>query len=544
MTLGFARGLLLSLLCALPALAQGTSLAGTYRLWDRPGAGAAGATVKLQVIPRGDGGFELVRTDLARGPNDALRTLFTREVSCRDGVLEATYRVTLARGIVGVFGQQPGGETHVLVGRYKLRSEMVLDELLENRTRRAPETWSQRRARGLRTGQPAGADPAPRVYTAVDHGAPATRYDLVIVPDGYTAQDLPRFRQHAAQVLDALRATTPWKEYWTYLNVHVVETVSAQSPLGRDSRTSALGTSIPPGHFQKPDVDEGRARRAAARAPACDTVLVLGDGDFRSFATGQWCITSVARADFHLTVLHELGHAVGQLLDEYTEGEGSAWDVFVSNALVEWGIGLAGWGGNITTHTDPDQIPWRAWIPRGTPVPTKDGSGHAVGAYKGAYHVSGWYRPSEQCMMRSQFRHPRYCPVCRERLVLKLSERSMPIAASFRKLDKDTYELSVQLQGIPGRPAVAWARNGSRVASSATTVRIRREDVGYGSDTVIDAVVEDTTPWVRNDPSYRRLFRARFVVQRGYIFDPTFTVHGPLYERGAPTPPQRDGFPF
>lgn len=377
------------------------------------------------------------------------------------------------------------------------------------------------------------------VKTLVDHGPPGDRYDITFVSDGYTATDLPVFRRHVRDVVARLQATTPFREYWGYINVHRVELASRGPGLaGGRGGPSALGTRIPTGvapNQRIPSGDDDRVERAAARAPGADAVVVLGFDPFRSVAKDGNAYVSTWEDRFPRVAVHELGHTIGLLLDEYADGDPSGWDFLTANALVEGVKRLSGWGANVTTHTDRDAVPWRHWLAPGVPVPTPAGADHAVGVYAGAYHLQRrWHRPAPTCLMRKT--DEPFCVVCREQLVLKLSERAFPVQVKEERLDDDAVRLTVTTT-IPGPHRVVWVRNGFAVNGGASVI-VRRRDLGWG-DTILWLRVQDLTPWVRRDERGLATYDLTFVLRKGLLWDRGLEVVGPI--RGRPSRGGADG---
>lgn len=401
-------------------------------------------------------------------------------------------------------------------------------ELTTNLTRRAPQDgWTGSNVTGqrLQVQDLVGAS----VKTIVNHGPAKARYDITFVPDGYALEDLPVYRQHVRQVVARLQATTPFREYWGYVNVHRVEVASRGAGLaGGRGGPSALGTRIPTGvrsGERIPSGDGGAIRKAAGKAPGADAVVVLAFDPFRSVAKGGYTLVSTWEDDHPFVAVHELGHEIGLLLDEYSEDEPSGWDVFTANPIVEGFTRLTGWGVNVTTHTDLDAIPWRHWLPRGVPIPTPLGSGHAVGVYRGAYHLQRrWHRPSPTCLMR-EIRKP-FCAVCREQLILKLSEKVDPVVIKKEQLDDDTVRLSVTTI-IPGDHRIAWRRGSGALVASGTSIRATRDDLSWG-DTTLWLQVQDLSPWVRKDEQGRATFDTTFVLRKGLLWDKGLECVGPI----------------
>ena len=110
-----------------------------------------------------------------------------------------------------------------------------------------------------------------------ESGPPEARLDLLLLGDGFTEAELPRFRRLAARVTEAVLATEPFASQRQRINVWRRDLVSPESGIsekGRRRRT-ALGARH---DFLSPhaigSLSLGRLRRACAGAPH-DVVMVL-----------------------------------------------------------------------------------------------------------------------------------------------------------------------------------------------------------------------------------------------------------------------------
>ena len=75
-------------------------------------------------------------------------------------------------------------------------------------------------------------------------GPAASRFNLVVMGDGYTAAELPKFREQVDKHLNMLWSIEPFKSYRNYFNVYAVEIASPQSGVDCDP-TSPRRRSTP-----------------------------------------------------------------------------------------------------------------------------------------------------------------------------------------------------------------------------------------------------------------------------------------------------------
>lgn len=124
-------------------------------------------------------------------------------------------------------------------------------------------------------------------------------------------------------------------------------------------------------------------------------------------------ITLISNADPWWVLQHEMGHAIGKLLDEYS----------ADNNLVYKGPAYE--LGNSSTKGERYSVPWSAFVDPSTPVPTpfwytpKNGIGVFVG---GATYAKGTYRPSMRCRMNNS--QDPFCKVCKDYMTLVLNQKN------------------------------------------------------------------------------------------------------------------------
>jgi IgA Peptidase M64 len=89
--------------------------------------------------------------------------------------------------------------------------------------------------------QPAGAAPFVRWKSS---GSPTNRVDLVVVAEGYTADQLSKFQSDAAAFMKGVFAQEPYKTYANYYNVYFLLTPSPQSGADHPERGGFVDTAF------------------------------------------------------------------------------------------------------------------------------------------------------------------------------------------------------------------------------------------------------------------------------------------------------------
>jgi len=137
-------------------------------------------------------------------------------------------------------------------------------------------------------------------------------------------------------------------------------------------------------------------------------ILLVNDLRFGGSANsgGSIAVTSAYSPE---VALHELGHSLAGLADEYVDSEimeQVAADSVPQNYP------------NISFTSDPALVPWHAWIDRNEPLPTQAGD-RGVGVFEGGfYRNQGVFRPTSTSRMRQY--NETFGPVNSEQWVLAL----------------------------------------------------------------------------------------------------------------------------
>ncbi|WBB63040.1 M64 family metallo-endopeptidase [Streptomyces sp. WMMC500] len=229
---------------------------------------------------------------------------------------------------------------------------------------------------------------AAEVVPIQDTGSPDARFDLTIVGDGYTAAEMGLLRQQAQAKWDEIAATAPWDKHRNHVNVWLVNVVSNQSGVDNDptqgvNRDTALDMGFFCGGIERLlCLSEAKAQAYAAEAPEADAIVALGNTT-KYGGAGYPSLATVAggNAQAGRIAIHELGHSVGGLADEYYT-PGTTYP--------------GGEPGEPNVTADPAGSKWASYLGQSTP------DGGVIGAYEGgSQYEHGIYRPSQDSLMRS-----------------------------------------------------------------------------------------------------------------------------------------------
>jgi hypothetical protein len=388
----------------------------------------------------------------------------------------------------------------------------------------------------LATSPHAQTTPATVVPAAVN-GDPAARFSLVVMGDGYTAAELPKYRAQLDKHLNVLWSIEPFRSYRNYINVYSVEIASAESgitcdPEVREQRKTPLGA-----HFQggctNPNargilVNQNAAREYAARAtPHFDQILVLANTDTYGGIGGSVATTSGGNSLGVLITPHELGHSLGRLQDEYTYRERGV-----------PGGPYKGGEPNSIHHTllteeqiRTQQKKWFRWLEN------ESEAGGRIGRFEGGqYTTTGVWRPSKHSMMISIGYY--FDQVSRERMTQRISEQVSLIAASTPTGSPVSHREVLWVETAhPNYHEldVKWEVDGREVAPAANSryLDLRTAGLSNASEKVT-VTVTDPTPFVR-DPAIRaaaltatRSWTIRRELPPGETVVPAFTESTPV----------------
>jgi hypothetical protein len=332
--------------------------------------------------------------------------------------------------------------------------EVVLEKREEGRFH---AVWTIRidpRDKTIDTSRPASPGP---LLTLEDRGEPATKVDLLILGDGYTAAERQKFEQDARRFTEILFTRSPFREHRQQFNVWGLCPAAQESGIAQPSRgihrRNPLGTSYDTfGSERYILTEDNRALRDVASYAPYEFIEILvnaktygGGGIFNLYATvaadSEWA---------PYVFVHEFGHHFAGLADEYYTSQ---------VAYLPPAKPVEPWEPNATALADPMNLKWKDLVSPDTPIPTPwrkaefeaieqdiqtrrrdlrarnqpeseidqlfqqekkkedalladDKYANRVGAFEGAdYQAHGYYRPQENCIMFT--RYDRFCAVCR-----------------------------------------------------------------------------------------------------------------------------------
>lgn len=335
-------------------------------------------------------------------------------------------------------------------------------------------------------------------------GDPAVRFVMVVMGDGYTADELPKYRAQVDKHLNVLWSIEPFRSYRNYINVYSVEIVSPVSgitcdPEVREKKDTPLRTQFGGGctnpNARGIGVDQKLAQAYAQQAtPVYDQILVLANTDTYGGIGGRVATTSGGNSLGVLITPHELGHSLGGLQDEYTYSArgkpGGAYQGAEPKSV------------HMTLATEDEmkakQLKWWRWLGE------ESLSGGKIGRFEGgSSRTTGIWRPSKHSMMISVGYY--FDQVSLERMVHRISEQVELIAASTPNDAPVRADGAVWIdtpQPVYHQLDITWQVDGKPVPKAARSRVLDLRSAGVKEGSTVTVTVVDPTPFVR-DPEIR-----------------------------------------
>ena len=225
--------------------------------------------------------------------------------------------------------------------------------------------------------------------------------DVVIVPEGYTADEMELFYKDAAIAVNSLFSHEPFKTMQDRFNILAVELTSKDGQVSVPKKGLWTETALS-SHFSTFYSDRYlttlRLRQLHDRLAGIpyEHIIILANTDVYGGGGIFNCytLTTAHHSQFAPVVVHEFGHSFGGLADEYFYDD--QYEQYYNSETEPWEP-------NITTKVDFDSK-WKDIMP------------DKAGLYEGGGYMSkGVWRGSFDCRMKTND-YPEFCPVCQRSL--------------------------------------------------------------------------------------------------------------------------------
>ncbi len=312
-----------------------------------------------------------------------------------------------------------------------------------------------------------------QVYEALKNGDPHSKVDLTWIAEGYTSEELDKFKKDVDRFMKALFEVEPYNKHKSKFNICGVFRPSVDSGVDQP-RKGIFKNTVVNSSFNALDLDryllteDNKTMRDIASTVPYDAVVILVNNE-RYGGGGIYNFYAVSTVDNKLSenvFIHEFGHSFAGLADEYYASQVSYNEFYPE--------GVEPTEPNITALLDPENLKWKELLSAGIKIPTdwgketiealqaerqknrkemreqvaqleKSGASKSkiekvkaefnktsdeinknidqvkekysylndkVGAFEGAgYSAKGLYRPMMNCLMFSN-REKKFCKVC------------------------------------------------------------------------------------------------------------------------------------
>lgn len=226
---------------------------------------------------------------------------------------------------------------------------------------------------------------------------------LLIMGDGFKADEQEKFFTESKNTSEYVMATSPYDEFQDTVKIYALSVVSNESGAKGDSaltyeeaqadkRDTYFSSSYYTSGMQRllSIGNEGREKANTLKnkyLPAADFNVIIVNATTYGGSGGSVCVASLNNESLEM-MLHELGHTIAGLSDEYYAGDS-----------------YAGEFDNMTAESDPAKVKWAKYIGK-----------NGVGVYEYDNGGDGWYRPHENCKMRFLGKRYEFCEVCKDSL--------------------------------------------------------------------------------------------------------------------------------
>lgn len=246
--------------------------------------------------------------------------------------------------------------------------------------------------------------------------ANARAIQLLFLAEAFRAEEAPAFDATVTACLDAIGAmldeVSPGRDLRGAFAPVKLMLASRESGIGPKRGKTALlahwATNDPNERLIR--IDEAKVtplRSAVAAGRSAQAIAIVNTSRYGG-SGGATAVTSANPDAMGQVLVHELGHSLFQLGDEYVD----------EPRVRDMGEPVLA---NVTGRFTPATLKWRHMVTPGAALPTPVAHPMpAVGAYEGAFYASeGRFRPSFTCRMR-EVTAP-FCPVCADAIRARLS---------------------------------------------------------------------------------------------------------------------------
>ena len=249
------------------------------------------------------------------------------------------------------------------------------------------------------------------------NGSSAKHVDIAVIAEGYTAEEMDKFRADAKRCIDYMFNFPPYDKYKNKFNIWLVEAESEESGVDIPGQDIYVNSALSSTYYTfgvsryLMQTDMKAANDYAANVPFDQLYVLVNSETYGGGGIFNYLNITAAGASLADQVfIHELGHGFIGLADEYYSSEVAYSDFY--------DLSLEPWEPNITTMVDFDSK-WKGLMKKKTPVPTPRTKKYenTLGVFEGGGYVSkGIYSPMQDCRMKTN-EAKSFCPACQKAII-------------------------------------------------------------------------------------------------------------------------------
>lgn len=368
------------------------------------------------------------------------------------------------------------------------------------------------------------------VNTLVQHGPDSNRINMVVLPDGFTAAEIPGFLTATQTITDYVFSQPPFQEYRNFFNVYTISVPSVQSGASHPGTATDITEPITPvtvvNNYFNSSFDVGGLHRLVVplnsqaiysvlndNFPTYDIPLVIVNSPYYG-GSGGGVSTATLNGSATEVMVHEMGHSFGNLRDEYWVGNG-----FESS--------------NMTQESNPNLIIWKNWL--GT-------NGVGIYPYGASIPQSTWYHPYQGCKMQTL--GPPFCPVCVEALINQIYNLVYPIDAVYPDtaitLTATTASLVFSfapIKPIPNTFKYRWLLNNQVVHTGDTSLQLTSAQLLPGTNKLEVVILDETNLSRSYLPGTGYMFSLQWSINKSATsVNTVYAGEGKFFYRAYPVP--------
>ena len=348
----------------------------------------------------------------------------------------------------------------------------------------------------------AGTAAAQTLTTVVNNGPSDNRVDLMFIGDGYTASQIDTvYSDHVQDEINYLFSgayRNPFPRYDKFFNVHRVNVISNESGADQPPNNIFRDTALDASYWWNGSVERCLYFNTSKANNAVNTALagtnidvdarigVVNDSKYGGCG-GTWAVYAGANSSATDIAVHELGHSLAQLADEY----------FYTDDHYSGGE-----PSSVNLTTNPSLGKWDRWVGYDDPQ-TNIGT---IDYYEGGgYNATGLFRASDNSEMRALFRP--FDAISREQFITRFYDEVDPLDGWLNNSGVLEDPNSVWVETIdPTVINVEWSLDGSSLGLLGESLDIATLSLAPGSYTLTarayDGIVDhaftgDALDWYR-----------------------------------------------